>query len=97
LDVFFALSKQNMLGLIFFAESTVTGTVYLDMEEFLVPILEEEGPDNMLFQQDGALPHSHKEVTDLLNSKFPGKCIGRGGSITWPPRSSDITPLDFFL
>jgi hypothetical protein len=23
--------------------------------------------------------------------------IGRGGPITWPPRSSDLTPLDFFL
>jgi hypothetical protein len=23
--------------------------------------------------------------------------IGRGGSITWPPRSPDLTPLDFFL
>ena len=28
---------------------------------------------------------------------FPGRWIGRGGPITWPPRSPDITPLDFFL
>jgi hypothetical protein len=23
--------------------------------------------------------------------------VGRGGPIPWPPRSPDITPLDFFL
>ena len=25
-----------------------------------------------------------------------GRWIGRGGSIPWPPRSPDLTPLDFF-
>ena len=28
---------------------------------------------------------------------FPERWIGRGGPIHWPPRSPDITPLDFFL
>jgi hypothetical protein len=58
--------------------------------------LEEEGPDDMLFQQDGALPHFHMEVTDFFNLKFPGEWIGRGGPNTWPPCSPDLTPLDFF-
>jgi hypothetical protein len=49
----------------------------------------------VLFQQDGAHPHFHKEVTDFLNIKFPEKWIGRGGPITWLPRSPDLTPLDF--
>jgi hypothetical protein len=45
LNVFCALSKQNVLGPFFFAERTVTGIVYLDMlEELLVPILEEVCP-----------------------------------------------------
>jgi len=26
-----------------------------------------------------------------------GKWIGRRGGIEWPPRSPDLTPLDFFL
>jgi hypothetical protein len=26
-----------------------------------------------------------------------GRWIGRGGPITWAPRSSDLTPFDFFL
>jgi hypothetical protein len=28
---------------------------------------------------------------------FPGRWVGRDGPIPWPPRSPDITPLDFFL
>jgi hypothetical protein len=34
---------------------------------------------------------------DALDKHFPGRWIGRGGPISWPPRSPDITPLDFFL
>jgi hypothetical protein len=36
-------------------ESSITGTVYLDMlTEFLIPQLD---VDNVIFQQDGAPPH----------------------------------------
>jgi hypothetical protein len=31
----------------------------------------------VLFQQDGAPPHFHKEVTDFSKRKFPEKWIGR--------------------
>ena len=33
----------------------------------------------------------------MLNDTFPERWIGRDGPIPWPPRSPDITPLDFFL
>ncbi|CAK9798980.1 hypothetical protein ANTPLA_LOCUS1854 [Anthophora plagiata] len=32
-----------------------------------------------------------------LDEKFRNRWIGRGGPISWPTRSPDITPLDFFL
>jgi hypothetical protein len=32
-----------------------------------------------------------------LDVKFPGRWIGRGGPIAWPPRSPDLTPLDIFF
>jgi len=32
-----------------------------------------------------------------LDATFPNRWIGRDGPIPWPPRSPDITPLDFFL
>ena len=42
-------------------------------------------------------PHWGLAVRQFLNDTFPDKWIGRHGPILWPPRSPDITPLDFFL
>ena len=36
-------------------------------------------------------------VCDFLDIGFSGRWIGRGGPITWPPRSPELTPLDFFF
>jgi hypothetical protein len=36
-------------------------------------------------------------VRKYLNICFPGHWIGKAPPIAWPPRSSDLTPLDFFL
>ena len=33
----------------------------------------------------------------MLNYVFLDGWIGRGGPTSWPPRSPDVTPLDFFL
>ena len=33
----------------------------------------------------------------FLDATFPNRWIGRDGTTPWPPRSPDITPLDFFL
>lgn len=32
-----------------------------------------------------------------LSRKFGGQWIGRGGSVSWPPRSPDLSPIDFFI
>jgi len=32
-----------------------------------------------------------------LDAAFTNKWIGRDGPTPWPPRSPDITPIDFFL
>jgi len=47
--------------------------------------------------QDGAPPNFSCFVTDVLNERFPDAWIDRGGPILWPPRSPDLSPLDFFL
>ncbi|EZA55617.1 hypothetical protein X777_04243, partial [Ooceraea biroi] len=36
-------------------------------------------------------------VRECLNKAFPNKWIERRGSIEWPPRSPDLTPLDYFF
>ena len=33
----------------------------------------------------------------ILTEAFPGRLISRNGDISWPPRSPDLTPPDFFL
>jgi hypothetical protein len=50
-----------------------------------------------LFQQDGAPGHWALTLRGWLNTHFPNKWIVRDGPIAWPPRSPDLTPLDFFL
>jgi len=32
-----------------------------------------------------------------LDATFPNRWTGRDGPTPWPPRTPDITPLDFFL
>ena len=49
------------------------------------------------FQQDGAPRHWSLDVRNSLTESFQDCWIGRDGSICRPPRSPDMTPLDFFL
>jgi len=51
----------------------------------------------MYFQHDGAPPHYTNRVRELLNKLFPNRWLGRGGPVAWPPRSPDLTPLDYCL
>jgi hypothetical protein len=51
----------------------------------------------IIFQQDGAPPHYSRDVRDYLNLQFPNRWIGRNGPISWPPRSPDLTPMDFYV
>lgn len=51
----------------------------------------------MWFQQDGAPSHYGRCVRDHLDRTFPNTWIGRGGPVAWPPRSPDLSALDFFL
>ncbi|GFY05233.1 uncharacterized protein TNCV_2206791 [Trichonephila clavipes] len=34
---------------------------------------------------------------DLLKDTFGDRLISRFGPVNWPPRSCDLTPLDYFL
>jgi len=37
-----------------------------------------------------------RDVTTFVDETFPGRWVGRGGPTAWPPRSPNLTPLDFF-
>ena len=67
------------------------------LNEFLLPKFEEEDTDDIWFQQDGAPCHTASATIDLLCTVFENRIISRNTDINWPPRSYDLTPLDYFL
>ena len=44
----------------------------------------------------GLPPHYTRYVRGYLNESFPNRWLGRGISVAWPPRSPDLTPLDYY-
>ncbi|KAK9510942.1 hypothetical protein O3M35_005613 [Rhynocoris fuscipes] len=64
---------------------------------FFLPKLDDIDVANMWFQQDGATCHTARETLQLMHETFPGRVLSRFGDQNWPPRSCDLTPLDFFL
>jgi hypothetical protein len=65
------------------------------LQEFLIPQLDEDDQEGRIhFQQEGLTPHYLGEAREYLNTRFPGRWIGRAAPI-WPPRSPDLTPIDF--
>ena len=79
----------------------MTGQNYLDFLQNELPKQLEDVPlatrIAMYFQHDGAPSHYTLHVMQHLNDTFPNRWIGRGSTINWPPRSPDLTPLDFCL
>jgi len=63
----------------------------------LLPKFEEEDTDDIWFQQDGAPCHTTNATIDLLRTVFENRIISRNVDVNWPPRSCDLTPLDYFL
>jgi hypothetical protein len=66
------------------------------LESFVFPQIVAE-VDGLILQQDGAPAHVGAIILTALDDTFPGRWIGRGGPINWPPRSPDLTPRDFFF
>lgn len=77
---------------------TINGERYRTMlTDFFWPKLNDMEVDDMWFQQDGATCHTADATMDILHERFEGMVISRRGDVNWPPRSCDLTPLDFFL
>ena len=53
---------------------------------------------SVVFQQDGAPLHYGVIVRDLLKKNLSeDRIIARGVGTVWPPRSPDLTPLDYWF
>jgi hypothetical protein len=89
---------DNVVGP-FFIEGNVNGERYLNLlGDEVYPRLEELNidPQEIVFQQDGAPAHKHRDVVGWLNENFL-EWIGTNSNVKWPPRSPDLTPLDFAI
>lgn len=99
IQVWCGILNNKIIGPIFF-NGTLNGARYLmflqeNIAQFLDDIpLRQLG--NIIWQQDGAPCHNTNQVQQHLNNNYR-EWIGRHGTILWPPRSPDLTPLDTFL
>ena len=88
---------QDSLDLSFF-EGTLNGDMHLEILLKVLPTMQAmPNFSDVIFQQDGEPPRYATHVRDFLNATFQEKWVVWRGSIEWPPRSPDLTPMDFFL
>ncbi|GFV73374.1 uncharacterized protein TNCV_3388911 [Trichonephila clavipes] len=64
---------------------------------FFITELNNHNVQELWFQQDGATCHTARATIDLLKDTFGDRLISCFGPVNWPPRSCDLTPLDYFL
>ncbi|GFV70848.1 uncharacterized protein TNCV_3754581 [Trichonephila clavipes] len=77
---------------------TVNGDRYRAMiTNFFIPELNNHDVQELWFQQDGATCYPARVTIDLLKDTFGDRLLSRFGPVNWPPRSCDLTPLDYFL
>lgn len=100
LNVWVGIVGDHLTGP-FFLPPRLTGEVYRHFLENELPLLLDDIPYQlrlqMYFMHDGAPPHFSLVAREYLNTVYPNRWIGRGGPVSWPPRSPDLNSLDFFL
>ncbi|GFT35421.1 HTH_Tnp_Tc3_2 domain-containing protein [Trichonephila clavipes] len=103
LTVWCALWAGGIIGPYFFKNDeghnvAVNGDQYRAMiTNFFIPEMNNHDVQELWFQQDGATCHTARATIDLLKDTFGDRLISRFGPVNWPPRSCDLTPLDYFL
>ena len=66
------------------------------LNDFLCTKIEEEDIGNIWFQQDRAKRHTAEATLDVLRPVFEDRIISLS-YVVFPPRSYDLTPLDYYL
>lgn len=89
---------RNMVVLVHVYEGHLNTDKYLEILNLLRNELNgfpDEERNQIIIQQDGAPAHNSRITTAFINNHF-NTWIGTNGTIRWPARSPDLTPLDFF-
>ncbi len=84
----------------FFYDTTVNQHNYAAMliNHVITQLRRRRKMRTVIFQHDGAPPHYALSVRDVLAQHFgENRVIGRGYGHPWPPRSPDLTPVDFYF
>lgn len=93
---------DNFLVGPYFFEDNLNGNRYLNLLEKDLPILMENIPLqqrlDLIWQQDGAPAHNTLAVRAFLNKLYGDNWFGtHSPKMQWPPRSPDLSVLDFFF
>ena len=67
------------------------------LNKFLFTKIEDEDIGNIWFQQDGATCHTAEAILDVLSPVFVDRIINRRADGVWPPRSCNLTSLEYYL
>ncbi|GFU14933.1 uncharacterized protein TNCV_191811 [Trichonephila clavipes] len=102
LTVWCALWAGGIIGPYFKNDEGHNVTVKCDryramITNFFIPEWNNHDVQELWFQQDGATCHTARAIIDLLKDTFSDRLISRFGPVDRPPRSCDLTPLDYFL
>ena len=100
------IGDGTLLGLFFFQQN-INGERYMQMiNDQIVQVLDERESfwrqqngrfRHLWWAQDGAPPHRGRDVMARLQELFGDRIVALNQPVEWPPRSPDLTPLDFFL
>lgn len=87
------------MTIIKFSVNLLEKTYVKMLENYMLPELQKKGYNlkELWFQQDGAPWHRSERVLDFLKSVFDYRIISLGTTFIWPPRSQDLTPMDYFF
>ncbi len=99
-NVWCGIWKNTLIGPFFF-DASLTSQSYTEilsgpLTDFLDDTVSLRDLSRMWYQHDGAPAHKSAQPCTFLVQTFGTRIIGYGGQQEWPPRSPDLTPLDFF-
>ncbi|XP_025266325.1 uncharacterized protein LOC105254594 isoform X2 [Camponotus floridanus] len=96
--VWMGVSKWGVIGPFFFG-GMVNGERYRELLTNFVrrELTKKKKLSRTWFQQDGAPCHTANETMTVLRKMFGNRLISRTASLSWPPRSPDLSVCDFFL
>ena len=100
INVWCGILGDRIIGPYFF-DQALTGNRFLEFLTNQLPVLLENIPletrRDMFLQLDGCPAHFSINVREHLNRVYANRWIGRGSLFPWPPRSPDLTVMDFYF